>query len=224
MTTYRCGCANRIDAASGVLRRLARCQYHEEHYRDPSTLDESYYQELADLDGTEIVNFKHVDEIVQALGNFPAPGCNDNAIEIGCGTSAYVPAICAVGWSYLGLDISPWAVDWVRKYWHVDAVIGDWEKRNLHLRYGLILCCHVLEHMRNAPAAIASMADSLCSGGELWIVVPDDTDPVNPDHLWFFTCDSLRACVESAGLEVVRLELRRIVKRENFIYCRARKR
>lgn len=43
------------------------------------------------------------------------------------------------------------------------------------------------------------------------------TDPLIP------TTDGLRRVVEAAGLEVVSLVVRRVVERENFIYCRARK-
>ena len=70
---------------------------------------------------------------------------------------------------------------------------------------------------------IRKMAAYLDHGGELWIIVPDDSDPVNPDHLWFFTEATLRSTIEAAGLEVVRMAKRKYIERENFIYCRARK-
>jgi hypothetical protein len=53
--------------------------------------------------------------------------------------------------------------------------------------------------------------------------VPDDSDPVNPDHLWHFDERTLRGCVEAAGLVVERLVVRKYIERENFLYVRARK-
>lgn len=89
--------------------------------------------------------------------------------------------------------------------------------------YSLLLAAHVLEHLRDAPAAVDLCAGWLLPGGELWIIVPDDTDPVNPEHEWVFTPASLRRCVEDAGLTVERIEVRRRIERERFIYLRARK-
>lgn len=79
----------------------------------------------------------------------------------------------------------------------------------------------MIEHLDDAPAAIAGLAGMLTPGGELWIVIPDDSDPCNPDHVWFFAEASLRRAVELAGLVVARMRSFRRIAREEFIYCRA---
>ena len=89
--------------------------------------------------------------------------------------------------------------------------------------YALILAAHVLEHLDDAPAAAAKCARLLAPGGELWVVVPDDSDPCNPDHVWMGGPDAWRACVEAAGLAVERVAVRRYIQREQFVYIRARK-
>ena len=67
------------------------------------------------------------------------------------------------------------------------------------------------------------MANMLVPGGYLWLLVPDDTDSVNPDHAWFFDQTTLRTAVERTGLVVDRIVSRKIVEREKFLYLRARK-
>ncbi len=66
-------------------------------------------------------------------------------------------------------------------------------------------------------------AGMLIHGGELWTIVPNDDDPLNPDHLWFWNEESLRGCVEAAGLQVVTFAVRQRVEHEKFMYLRARK-
>jgi predicted TPR repeat methyltransferase len=220
---YPCGCVNEVHEPSGVLQCVRKCDHHMARYRDPATIGEAYYAELATLDGSELMNTAHVAELTEALGSIPSANGPGLALEIGCGVSPYVGAIRAVGWSYEGLDASMWAVAWTSAHWGVPVSCGLWEAWQSSHRYGLILAAHVLEHTVDAPAALAKMAGSLESGGTLLVVVPDDSDPVNPDHVWFFDLSTLRACAESAGLFVDRLEIRRIVERENFIYLKARK-
>jgi SAM-dependent methyltransferase len=218
---YSCGCVNEVHAPSGVLQCVRKCDFHHARYRDPATIGESYYAELATLDGAELMNTAHVAELTEALGEIPpGPGL---ALEIGCGVSPYVGAMLAAGWSYEGLDCSMWAAAWTSARWGVPVSCDLWEAWRPSHPYGLILAAHVLEHLADAPAGLAKMARSLAPGGTLLVVVPDDSDPVNPDHVWFFDEYTLWACAEQAGLVVDRLEIRKVVERERFIYLRARK-
>jgi 2-polyprenyl-3-methyl-5-hydroxy-6-metoxy-1,4-benzoquinol methylase len=220
--TYPCGCVNEVHL-SGVLQAVHKCDHHMARYRDPTTIDGAYYAELAVLDGSALMNTAHVAELAEALGPIPRATGSGVALEVGCGVSPYVGTIRDAGWSYEGLDASMWAVSWTSDHWSVPVSCGLWEAWQPPHRYGLILAAHVLEHTVDAPASLAKMAGSLEPGGTLLVVVPDDSDPVNPDHTFFFTTYTLRGCAEAAGLTVDRLEIRRIVERENFIYLRARK-
>lgn len=221
----RCGCLNRVDLSSGILRRITTCPYHQEHRRDPKTLDGSYYRELGMLDEhDEPLPTRHLDEIREALGPWPIPprGRTGRVLEIGCGVSPYARSLEDAGWLYSGVDISAWAARWMRAhgFTHVIAMDWIWSGRML---WDFILACHSLEHMIDAPGALAKMAEHLRPQGRLWILVPDDSDPVNPDHNWFFTAETLRAAIEKKGLIVEALEIRQIVDREKYLYVRARK-
>ena len=220
--TYRCGCVNEVTTPHGLLRCLVKCKGHQAEYRPVERLDRAYYEELG-ARSPEAPD-RYLSELVEALGPFPEAGAVDTALEVGCGTSPYVPAIRAAGWHYMGMDASAWAVEWMRgQYGKWSTFQGRIEDIEPDGQCGLILAAHCLEHVQDMPWAIRLLASLLYRGGELWIVIPDDSDPVNPDHLWFANPVSLRSCVESAGLAVERLVVRRYIQRESFLYLRARK-
>jgi SAM-dependent methyltransferase len=220
---HPCGCVNEVHGLSGILHSVRKCPRHAAKSRDPAMLDGRYYEELGVIKDGKLLPTKHVEELAEALGLFPEADDNGIALEIGCGASPYVSAIRAQWWTYMGMDLAPWAGQWIRDYWGAPCLVGDWETVQLHGGFGLILCAHALEHMRDAPAALAKMATCLQPGGELWIVVPDDSDPSNPDHFWMFTEATLRSAVEAAGLVVERTAVRKYIERENFLYARARR-
>lgn len=215
MITYPCGCINdRLE--SGLLRSILKCARHHRMRRLPSTLGEAYYREQGAFDGP------HLEQIREALGPFPAAKGRQFALEIGCGCSPYAGSLKEAGWLYGGFDSSQWAATWTAGRWGVFAEVGDYDRSSWAKDfYGLILAAHVLEHLVDAPAGLAKMADSLAPRGELWLIVPDDSDPVNPDHEWFFSPETLRLEVERCGLEVTAMQVRKYIERERFIYCRA---
>ena len=222
--TYRCGCVNEVDPGSGFLRCAEKCAGHRAGARDPAGLDEAYYRELGTLAGETA----HVAELAEALGPFPRaadPG-RSRALEVGCGISPYVEAIRAAGHHYTGLDPSRWACEAMREHQGAAMLASGLTvalAANFVGGFDLVLAAHCLEHLPDGPGGIGLCAVMLRKGGELWIVVPDDSDPLNPDHLFFFTMDTLRSCIERAGLTVERMVMRKYVEHENFIYCRAKK-
>lgn len=221
---YPCGCEFIPDDRTGAMHRKKRCPGHQKAYRDPSKLEAGYYSELASLDAANMLaNSCRVTEMVDAIGPFPQPSGVVRCLEIGCGTSSYVGTLRMAGWQYVGMDISGWAVHWNSVYWTAHGIHADWEQWSARWNFGLILCAHALEHMKDAPIAVKQMCDYLDHGGHTIILVPDDRDPVNPDHLWNFTDETLRRTIEFAGLEVLKLERRSVVEREDFLYAIARR-
>ncbi len=221
---YGCGCANATDPTSGVLRSVEKCAIHKAARRDPGCLDRTYFRELGVFrDGIPLCRL-HVGQLHEALGAFPpAPEGGAAALEIGPGVSFYAGALIRAGYDYHAVEPSPWAADWLDEVYGDCAIRAPLEAMPARPGFALILAAHCLEHTIDAPAAIKRCAAMLVPGGELWIVVPDDGDPVNPDHNWYFDQDSLGKCIEAADLTVERQEVRRYVPQEQFLYCRARK-
>lgn len=232
MIQYPCGCINEVHSPSGVLRSVSKCKGHRKESRSPEFLGSTYYGELsAIVDGIPQCA-RYLGELSEALGPFPWKDTelvDDSwALEVGCGASMYMPGLLRAGYRCVGVDENEWAVRWTGSTFAVATyrcpIEAIWAPSSpLRQSWDLILAAHVLEHLEDSPGAIAKLAGMLEPGGELWIIVPDDSDPVNPDHLWFWTESALQASLEAAGLVVDRLEVRKYIEREDFIYCRARR-
>jgi SAM-dependent methyltransferase len=147
-------------------------------------------------------------------------------LEIGCGLGSYVPFFLRNGWNYEAVESSKFAAYWTRNTFDVDVHEKTFEK--FHEEpfvpfYHLIFAAHVLEHMESAPLALVWINELLKPDGQLMLIVPDDSDPTNPGHQWFFTEPTLRALLEQKGFKNIRTAIRKRVERENFIYCVAEK-
>jgi SAM-dependent methyltransferase len=222
---YKCGCLNTVHAPSGVTRCFRKCPRHQAMARSPETLDEAYYTELGVLKDGKIVADHYVRQLIEALGLMPLSFDSETefALEIGCGISPYAIEIEDREWLYHCIEPSSFAVQWMSEHLEVLCTRGSFENYPDVECFGFILAAHVFEHLDDAPGAIAKCFDLLEPDGWLWLIVPDDSDPTNPDHQWFFTEQTLRRCLEAVGFNVDRLVMRKYIERENFIYCAARK-
>jgi SAM-dependent methyltransferase len=223
---YACGCVNERHEPTGALRSVSKCPGHTRAYQAPETLGEAYYAEFGLLKHGVLQPMNHVAELTEALGDIPVSGGNGDVLEVGCGVSPYAGVLIERGWHYTGIEPSKWAAGWMYRTYGVDVFqvrFENFDDVGLSVQFGLILAAHSIEHTDDAPGAIARCAELLAPGGQLWLVVPDDTDPVNPDHLWFWSLRSLTLAIFQAGLVVDAITSRKMIERESFLYCRASK-
>ena len=217
---YVCGCVNEVDPECGALRSVSKCDDHLRERSETAELGEAYYRSNGALDRDAPARYSA--ELTEALGAVPSPRWPHlEALEIGCGASPYVLALQRAGWAYRGLDTSAWARRWLKARHGVCTIAADFEAWEPDCQLGLILAAHCFEHMADAPAAIRKCAEILAPGGQLWLIVPNDDDPLNPDHTWYFSEHSLRSVVASAGLEGVMISTCQRIERERFLYLRA---
>lgn len=226
-TWYPCGCLNETDERCGVMRSVSKCAAHTAQRQEVATLGVDYYRSLGVLAGGVPHCQGHIAELVEAIGEPPAVTGGRHggplAVEVGCGLSMYAPLLLSLGYRYLGIEPSFYAASWTRATFDVEVIEATFDAWQPGIRPQLLLAAHVVEHLPDAPAALARMGRLLQPGGRLYVIVPDDSDPVNPDHLWFFSPESLRECVRQAGLELERLAIRQRIAREKFLYLSARK-
>lgn len=216
---YSCGCENTIDEPTGVIRCLVKCEGHKKALQDqPSGLD--YYRMIGSLKKNEVAQVDtYVRELREGLPGLETVLRGGVALEIGCGVSPYVRWVQDLGYEYVGLDTSLEAMSWLADKFNVDTVTCDFIQFDPKNKFELIMMMHSLEHFSDAPAALLRAADLLKPGGKMIILVPDDQDPLNPDHQWFFTERTLSSLMERAGLRVLDANTRRVVQREKFIYA-----
>ncbi len=224
MTHHPCGCVTDRDPHSGITRAYEKCVGHAAELAKQPT-GEAYYRSIGVLNARGEVREEHYTaELVDALGALPSAGDKWDALEVGCGVSPYVRAVTAAGYCYTGIEPDWWAAKETAVRFGVSVHCDRFTPHSYGPgTFGLILAAHVIEHLPDAPACVRGMAEMLVPGGRLVIVVPDDTDLVNPDHLWFFTTESLYATLGQVGLVVEKMAVRKLIERENFIYCVARK-
>lgn len=224
---YDCGCENAY-SESGVLRYMVKCAFHvREKPRLEDEFARSYYESLGIFaDGIPQVA-PHVEQMRLGLDD-PPLGCypvGALAIEVGCGCSMYAPWLMRLGYRYQGVEPCAWAARWTATAFDTAVVncrVEDFEPREQ--QPALILAAHVLEHLEDAPGQIGRMTSWLAKGGLFIILVPDDSDPVNPDHKWFFTEKTLHDTMRESGLEVRRIKTVQVVRHEKFIYALGRRR
>lgn len=221
-----CGCINEMDPISGVQHCVSKCDFHK-YKRTRQQTGWNYYHELGCFEDGIPKTTKYCEELLEAVGPFKdvrSQVASDRLVlEIGCGASMYAGALINSGYTYHGIEPDPWAAEWTREtYWcRVSEAAFPAVSRFQHGMYSLILCAHALEHMPDVVAAVGEMNRLLRLGGELIIVVPNDDDPANPDHWWFFNEDTLRDLVSRHGFNITKLVKRKYIEREHFLYLRA---
>ena len=221
---YSCGCINEVDAESGVLHCVQKCEFHVK-FKNEQSEGYEYYLSLGCIKDGIPQNKHYIAEFKDAFGAIGGKPdhCYNFVLEIGCGVGMYVPMFLECGWHYTGIETSQFAADFTNNNHDVEVWVQPFEMLHAQEEFHGILAAHVVEHMKKAPAMLKKMYDFLTLGGMLWIIVPDDTDQTNPDHWWFFTQKTLHALLEKIGYRNVRSTMRKIVEHENFIYCVAEK-
>lgn len=221
--TYPCGCVNRVDPSWGVLKNVLKCQGHQ---AEGGQVGRAHFEDMgAIVDG--IPRCQHyVDELLDALPQLATLRAEFTgwALEIGCGASMYASWLLGRGFQYTGLDLDEWGTRWTGSTFCVPTIHSSFEDAKLpEKNWEVILAAHCLEHFQDAPAALNKMFKLLVNGGELILLLPDDSDPVNPDHLWFFSAADIRRVLETLGFSDVVVEVRKHIERENFLYVNAKK-
>lgn len=94
-------------------------------------------------------------------------------VDYGCGPGWFLRALCR-RWEKIGIEVSPHAIDEARKHGlHIaetsDEIPDTWAD--------VVLCHHVIEHLRDPIDAIGEMRRMLKKGGWLIIGTPDFESP-----------------------------------------------
>mgnify|MGYP000228440355 CR=1 FL=1 len=226
MTKHPCGCVTTPDPTWYATKSVKKCAHHVQYRRDHPSGGQVYYESLGSLVNGTFCPGKYLEELTGALGKLPpAPPGGGMAVEIGTGVSPYVSHLKSLGYSYVGFEPDPWAAQWMRDNHHVHMENRCFEELEAAAtgQAQLVLCAHAAEHMPDSPGALREMYRLLAPGRPLYLIVPDDTDLTNPDHLWFYTADSLRYVLTRLGFEDVKIVMKKVVEHENFLYCVARK-
>jgi hypothetical protein len=224
---YPCGCINGIESESGILRCVKKCNFHINwSLTHPEGESLEYFRDLNAIRDGVPQNDHLARELVGALSisdmAYLADGWRKSLLEIGCGLGAYIPLFLSNHWNYLAIEQADFCVNWVQQTFYIAVRKMPIEEfLKTAPVFNCIFAAHVFEHLKDAPAVLKTCYEKVDE--RLYLIVPDDEDPTNPDHRWFFTQESLHRLLERIGFVNVRSQIRKLIPQESFIYCVAEK-
>lgn len=146
------------------------------------------------------------------LPRFVAGG---RALDIGCGSGAFLNILKLNGWLVAGVDLSEDAAISAKDSFDIDVFVGSLEDAAFDREsFDYVHMSHSIEHLPNPIRTLETINSLLKPGGKLYIETPNIKSrnfermkqywmPLEtPRHLFLFSPESLRAAVENAGLIV----------------------
>ena len=218
-----CGCELERCSVCQCSRSKLKCRLHQ-----PAAHNSEFYylQELHGLTNNIPRHTKVCAELREAfleMGYEPGNGYGKVALDIGAGIGIYAPLLMGLGYRYEALELDPWACKYIKGAYSPHTHNLRYEDLSEEWSWDTIMAAHVLEHLADAPAALEKMYRTLRPGGELYLIVPDDEDLGNPDHLWFFKPETIDSWFREVGFSDVRMVVKQVVMWEKFIYLVGRK-
>lgn len=129
-------------------------------------------------------------------------------LDVGCAQGGLLEALREDGYTDItGVDYSAACVEAARNKGLNAFQIGREPQGE---KYGLVILCHVLEHVSDVKQLLRGCWDVLVPGGTIYIEVPDASSyskfPIpfmdfNSEHINHFTPRTLAKAVQAAGLE-----------------------
>jgi SAM-dependent methyltransferase len=134
------------------------------------------------------------------------------ALEIGCGHGAFVSLLREVGFDAIGMELSPWVVEFARTTFGVPVRQGTLETVDLEPGLSCIAAFDVLEHLADPLAMVSRCARLLAPDGVLLLQTPryrgegPDWAMFQPDeHIYLFSDASARDLLVRAGFHDVEI-------------------
>ncbi|MFX0141550.1 MAG: class I SAM-dependent methyltransferase, partial [Candidatus Hodarchaeota archaeon] len=97
-----------------------------------------------------------------------------SVLDIGSGRGYFLYHASQMGYKVKGFEISPLAVKYCEKHFHIKTTIQNIENGvNLNHKYDIITLWHVLEHLSNPLKVLTNLKLLLADNGILFIEVPN---------------------------------------------------
>jgi ubiquinone/menaquinone biosynthesis C-methylase UbiE len=206
-----------------VVRVVAcdRCGFCFNDTRSTREDYDRYYREISKYadprlssgSGSSTEDNRRLAETAGLIREF-AGATGGSILDIGCGAGGLLDSLAALGFTALvGMDPAPACAAEVTRRGH-RGVVGTLDDHPLggDRAFDGIVLSHVLEHVRDVPAALVSVRRLLAADGWLYVEVPDAArysecliapyQDFNLEHINHFSAGSLRNLLAAHGWSV----------------------
>ncbi len=145
-------------------------------------------------------------------------GRKGKILEIGSATGSFLEAAQSMDWEVTGIEPSKWAVKYAKDEHNISIHQGIL-KEHLFKKHSFdaVVLIDVIEHVDSPRQILTRAKDLLKDDGVLVLVTPNIKSllakvlkekwwHIRPDHLYYFSYQTLKLLVESLGLRIVRKE------------------
>lgn len=135
-------------------------------------------------------------------------------LDVGCGPGLLLDEARTAGWEPKGIEPSAWGASQSQAK-GLDVVQGTLESVELEpSSFDAIVAADVIEHVTDPADFAARIASLLAPGGVVFIATPNVASGIArllrrwwwsiiPNHLWFFSPETLGSLLRKAGLDVL---------------------
>jgi SAM-dependent methyltransferase len=191
---------------------------------------DSYYNQ-ENLAVPDFIN-RRLDEIV---GDFSPYKQNGRLLDIGFGAGSLMEAAARAGWTTLGVEVSPPAIEHVGRL-GFEVFCGELQEAHYPDRYfDVVTASEILEHVDAPRALVSEIARILRPGGLFWATTPHGKGVSAkalglkwsvispPEHLQLFSVRSMKRVLLEAGFSKVRIATQGVNPSELLSTLRRRK-
>jgi SAM-dependent methyltransferase len=217
----RCpACGDSADRTAGEVHgfRIVRCSTCRTLFTDrlpaePELKDYTNYYHAANLAIPAFVQAR----LREIVGDFATYRRSNRWLDVGCGAGTLLSAASELGWTAVGTELSPPAVDAAREA-GLDVRLGELSELEFAAgTFDVVSLVEVLEHVPEPRTLLAQVAPLIRPEGALYLTTPHvrginarllGTDwgaVAPPEHLQLFSIRGMTSALESCGLEVVRV-------------------
>ncbi|MEO1441813.1 MAG: methyltransferase domain-containing protein, partial [Chloroflexota bacterium] len=188
--------------------------YGETYFKNDDSGTVGYHDYLADETNIRRTFNRRLDMLQQHI----QPGSGRKLLDIGCATGFYIDEAARRGWEVEGLDVSGFAVEYVKdtyghQAYNTSVLDADFLEDGT---YSLISMWDVIEHVPDPKAHIERIAELLHSGGYVAFITPDVASlparltgkrwigyKLSEEHVYYFSKQTLTRMLNDAGFDVV---------------------
>jgi ubiquinone/menaquinone biosynthesis C-methylase UbiE len=172
------------------------------------------FQKINKLPNKKSDNFYRVKRIVESANKILSKNKKKTLLDIGSGLGIFPYKISVKGFNCTALDPDASSCKHIRKNLKINAINGDFLKKNIKKKFDIVTMNKVIEHVKNPYTMIKKAKKNLNKNGIVYIEVPDATEASKKgqnreeffvDHLHVFSKDSLYLLLKKASYKKINI-------------------